>query len=296
MANDLSILKGAGSALASLDAYKNAVAQTQAAAGASEYKRISIRGKAFRVMHGKEEVKVFKSEPMNIVIVGASKVVRTFYDKDYDPKADAPVFPSCWSNDGMRPDDRVPEDQKCASSCRECPNDVKGSARQGKGKACRSSMNLAVCIDGRWDDVYLMSIPAMSLFGKKQDQNYPLQAYLRVLAANKAPMQAVVTEVSFDEDADVPKLFFKPVEMLDEARFLDIMEKANDPENEKLLDLDFSNTGLDGGDDVALPALTTRKRRAEPAEEEVAEPKKRPSTKKPTPSADETLEDEVDEW
>lgn len=46
--------------------------------------------------------------------------------------------PDCWSLDGLRPDDLIAPSKKQNATCRGCPQDELGTARVGKGKACRA--------------------------------------------------------------------------------------------------------------------------------------------------------------
>jgi len=300
MANALEILKG-GSDLTTSSRYQKSLDRTRkSAGGGGDHKRVSIRGKVFRVMHGSEQVHTFKDGRMDIVIIDTSPVLRTYYDKDYNPKADAPVFPACWSNDGVAPDDRVPAAARQCKTCAKCDMNIKGSARSGQGKACRYSMNLAFYFNNKWDDVYLMSVPAMSLFGKADGNDYPLQAYLKTLAAHQTPVQAVVTQVTFDTDAEGPKLFFTPTERLDVDTFDMVDEKAEDPAIAQMLELNFQPKAEDT-DDEPKAATTARRKTAVVQDDEdeddipFEEPKKR-GGRKTAAVVDTSAEDELDEW
>jgi len=177
-------------------------------------RRISIRGKRFREVVGGEEMRVSKSNSMNIVIVDAAPISRMYYEGVYTP--DKPSAPQCWSADTNVPSVDVPEEQRMAARCMDCPMNIKGSG-QGDSRACRFQQRLAVVIEGQLDKVYQLQLPATSVFGEVHDRKMPMQAYARFLNENRTPPIAVVTEMYFDDDSAGPKLFFKPARPLEEA-------------------------------------------------------------------------------
>jgi len=81
--------------------------------GGSGPRRISIRGGRFREMVGGEQVNVKSDGFINVVIVNAAKISRTYYAGQYDPEN--PSGPSCWSPDTQAPDPSVPSDTRQAS-------------------------------------------------------------------------------------------------------------------------------------------------------------------------------------
>jgi len=174
-------------------------------------RRISIKGGKFREIVNGEQMKVSKSDTMNIVIIDFAEVARTYYEGDYD--ADNVVPPVCWSADTDAPDSDCPKAQ--ATRCGDCPQNIKGSG-QGNSRACRYSQRLAVCVEGDMETVYQLQLPATSIFGDAKENAMPMQGYARFLKAHKMPSIGVVTEMRFDEDAEVPKLFFSAVRPLSE--------------------------------------------------------------------------------
>lgn len=186
---------------------------TKALMGGSgtNYKRISIKGNVFRMISGGKEIATNEDRAMNVVIVASAPAnSRTYYEGQY--KEGEAIRPACWSNDGQTPDAGVKNPQ--CSTCAQCPQNVKGSG-QGESRACRFSRRLAVVLEGDLEgDVYGLTLPATSIFGKGEDGKMPLQAYATFLGQHNCPVTAVVTEMRFDIKSPTPKLTFKAVRPL----------------------------------------------------------------------------------
>ena len=225
-------------------------------------RRISIRGRRFREIVGSEQISVSNSNSMNIVILNAAKISRTYYAGVYDPEKT--TLPHCWSPDTQAPASDVPEDQRMSARCMDCRMNVKGSG-QGDSRACRFSQRLAVAIEGQLDKVYQLQLPATSVFGSGEEGKMPMQAYARYLNAHNTPPIALVTEMYFDENSDSPKLFFKPVRPLSEEELQVAANTLESPDIERALVMSVSKPK-----EVA-PALTYSK---EPEEATPAKPKK----------------------
>lgn len=172
-------------------------------------KRLSIRGGVFRMIVGGEEVRKAEGRTLQVIIVNAApKVSRIFYKAAYDQNAT--TSPDCWSAEGMFPDSDVEDKQ--GKSCVDCPQNIKGSSRDGKGRACSFQRRLAVVIVGDpTGDVYQLTLPAQSIFAKNEGDNLSFDQYVKLLIANGRSIESMVTELSFDTDSATPKLFFKPV-------------------------------------------------------------------------------------
>lgn len=171
------------------------------------FNRIGIKGGAFRMYNGKQEIAVSDSRSMEIVVVNAAKAVhREFYEGGYVEGVEA--VPVCWSSDGRVPDAKATKRQ--AGQCETCPKNAKGSGSQGS-RACKYSQRIAVVLPGELGGtVYAMKLPAMSIFGESKDGFMPFKPYMTYLAAQKVPAPSVVTEMKFDTSAAVPKLYFRP--------------------------------------------------------------------------------------
>ena len=185
--------------------------------GGGGNRRISIKGGVWRMMVSGEELMVNEERAMNVVIVASSALGRTFYDGAYDPEA-PPKPPACWSPDNIKPATDVPDPQ--ASTCMSCAQNIKGSG-QGEARACRFNQRVAVVLEGDLSgEVYQLSLPATSIFGKGVDgQKLPMQAYAQSLGALKLPVNAVVTEMRFDTASSTPKLIFRGIRPLTEEEY-----------------------------------------------------------------------------
>ena len=230
MAEQLSLFEG-GNSLVSSDLFKQLQQVDDNLAGGSGggsgLRRISLRGGRFREMVNGDQVNVKNDGFINVIVVNAAPISRTFYAGQYDPEN--PSAPTCWSPDTDAPDSAVPADQRQAKRCMDCKQNVKGSG-QGESRACRYQQRIAVLLEGDMENVYQLQLPATSVFGKPVDGKMGMQAYAQYLRAHKTPSIAVVTQMYFDENSDTPKLFFKPVRPLEEAE-LEQAIKARDSED-----------------------------------------------------------------
>lgn len=192
------------------------------AGGGQTGNRLSIKGGVFRLVVDGKEIAAIEERHLDIVIVAAApKVSRTFYIAQYDPEN--PAGPDCWSQNGDVPDPTSKAKQ--AASCAACPQNVKGSG-QGDSRACRYSQRVAVVLANDIEgDVMQLSLPALSLFGKADGENRPLQEYARWLTAQGIDPTMLVTRLKFDTKSESPKLFFKAMRWLEQDEF-DICREA----------------------------------------------------------------------
>jgi len=266
--------------------------------GGGGIKRISIKGGVFRMIVGGEEVARNEDRAMNIVIVAAApKVSRTYYEGTYEEGVK--TAPVCWSADGEKPDStsKIPQ----ASSCANCPQNVKGSG-SGDSRACRYSQRLAVVLENDiGGSVYQLTLPAASVFGKGENGKWPLQTYAQMVASKGVPITSVVTEMRFDTSAQSPKLTFKPVRFLETEEFMGAVEQGKTPDATKAITMTVSQA--DGVQIAGTPPRIEKPKAVaapkveEPEEEEEAPPKK-VSTKKhqeePAPKAN--ISSILSEW
>lgn len=275
--------------------------------GSGGFNRISLKGGKFRQIVGGEQVNVSKDDTLPIIIVDAAPISRTYYAGSYDPSNATP--PTCWSSDTNKPDSKVPDDQRQSSKCSDCPMAIKGSG-QGESAACRFSQRVAVSLENALDEVYQLSLPAKSLFGKPENGHMPMQAYAKHLKSHKVPAACLITDMYFDEDSETPKVFFKPNRMLEETELQQVVELRESDTVKELLELTVSE--VEGGSkkvqvqsDEEAPKAT-RKRAAKPKkevviehedEEEIEEPIKAKSKKQTTPEEiDDELAGLIDDW
>lgn len=239
--------------------------------GGGDRLRISIMGGKFRKFQGSEQVAVSKDDTMNVVILSSAAVSRTYFEGEYSP--DNVSAPHCWSADTKTPSPQVPDDQRMATNCNECPMNIKGSG-QGDSRACRFSQSMAIALeDENFENVYAMKIPAASLFGKVEGKNMPMQAYARFLHAHNTPAVAVVTQMEFDENSTAPKLFFKATRPLTEEELEQVVELRDSPEAMDAITMTV-NTSKDSPKALAAPKkVKAIVEDEEEEEEEVPAPK-----------------------
>ena len=233
--------------------------------------RISLRGGRFRELVNGEQVNVKSDGFLNVVVINAAKLSRTYYKGAYD--AENPSAPTCWSPDTQTPSADVPKDQIQASRCMDCPQNIKGSG-QGESRACRFSQRLAILLEGQMDTVYQLQLPATSIFGEARDGNMGMQAYAKYLKAHKTPSIAVVTQMSFDENSDTPKLFFKAVRPLNEDELNQAVAMKDSEDAIKAITLTVSQTdGVQAKRDGAVQEDEVDIREPVPAPKKVAKKK-----------------------
>lgn len=264
----------------------SAVAQALAGGGATG-KRVSIKGGVFRLYSNGKEVTSIEERFLDVVIVNAApKVHRTFYAKKFDE--DTVSSPDCWSADGDKPDASVKA--PVSATCATCPNNIKGSG-EGESRACRYGQKLAVVLANDVEgDVLQLSLPAMSIFGKAEGDNRPLQEYARYLVAQGIDPSMLVTRLRFDTTAAVPKLFFKPMRWLTEDEYAITQEKGQS--HDAIQAITFTVSQQDGvapvsaeGPRQAAAAKAAAKPAPAPEPEPEAEPPAPPPKAKAKPAA-----------
>lgn len=199
------------------------------AGGGVGAKRISIRGGVFRKIVGGEEVGKLTTREMNVIIVNARKSVsRVFYAGKYNPEEIVP--PTCWSNDGDAPEAGVEDKQ--SANCATCPQNIAGSGDNGS-RACRYQRRVAILLEGDTSgDVYQLTIPAKSIFGKGEGNLHPFESYTKYIAGNGRNINQIVTQVSMDLDSDTAKLFFSPVRHITQEEW-NVAKEAGDSQEAK---------------------------------------------------------------
>lgn len=264
--------------------------------GGGGMRRISLRGGRFRELVNGEQVNVNNSGSLNVVVLDAAKISRAYYAGTYDPEN--PSGPTCWSADTQRPSPDVPDGQRQASACKDCPMNVRGSG-QGETRACRYSQRIAVALEGQYDKVYQLNLAAMSVFGQAKDGKMPMQAYANYLKAHNAPPSAVVTEMYFDDNSDVPKLYFKAARPLEEDELQKVIELREHDDVERAITFTVSQAdGVQEKPSAPKKSNNVLEKKATPEvadDAPVEEPKNR-GKKKEEASSNEDLSDLVDAW
>lgn len=275
MATDMTLFKG--NPLVNSDLFKSLMDMNKTlAGGGGSGKRISIRGRRFRMMVDGEQIAVKKEDTLNVVIINAANLTRTYYSADFDP--DNPTPPDCWSVDTRAPAPEVPEESRQAARCADCPMNIKGSGKKADSRACRYSQRMAVVLEGAMDDVYQMQIPAASIFGDAQGNNMSLQAYTKFLNAHNTPVVAVLTQLRFDDDADAPKLFFSPVRPLTEEELQQVLEARESDAAKRAIEFIVAAPEKKSEDgDIPIPTGKAKTKPKAADDDEPAPPKKRQS-------------------
>lgn len=261
-----------------------------AGGGTSRRIQTNTNGTFKRLVNGEQVGNAVRGD-INVIIAHAlPKVSRVFYAGAYDPNA-KPTLPDCWSNNGDAPE--AAAGNKQAPNCAVCPKNVVGSGQNGKGRACRYQRRIAVLLEG--DDsgeVYQFNVPAKSLFGKGTGNVHPFESYIRFLLANHESPDSVVTNISYDLNADSMELLFTPVRGLTDEEYDLVAEAQKDPAVKRICELTVAQQDGVKKQPAAVehkPAVT---RSDEPEEEDAPvseEPKKRTASKAAetvTPKAD----------
>lgn len=191
--------------------------------------RLSIRGGRFREIVDGVEQYVHETSSINVCVINAAPVSRTYYEGEFDENVKA--APLCWSSNGKTPDAGVHDEGRQSSRCDTCPKNIKGSGK-GDSRACRFQQRVAVLIENEtgelMDEVYQLALPATSLFGDADAKgNMGLQGYARFLQSHKTDISVIVTKLKFDPASSVPKLFFSAERPLTEDELQLVQEKAN---------------------------------------------------------------------
>ena len=275
-------------------------ATTKDIAGSSGGKSISIKGGVWRMVVGGEEVAKNEERSMNIVVISAGKgVFRTFYADKYEEGKD--IKPACWSAEGAVPNEEVPNPQ--AKTCATCPQNIAGSG-DGKSRACRYSKRLAVALENDISgNIYRLSVPAKSYFGKADGDKMPLQAYGKFLSGHGIPITGVVTEARFDTAEAVPVLKFRAVRPLERSEWE--AAKAQSLTEDAMQAVEFKMVpSKTDNKQAALPAafkdadIPAKEEAPKAQAEEVAEPVKRPAKAKAdaAPVTNSKVADILSDW
>jgi len=278
----------------------SSLAQSMASAAMSRRIQTNINGTFKRIVNGEVIGNAIRGE-INVIIVAAlPKVSRVFYKEQYDPNKEA-TLPNCWSNLGDRPEEAASDPQ--SATCADCPQNIKGSGQNG-GRACRFQRRIAVLVEGdKSGEIYQFNVPAKSLFGKGSGNVHPFESYVKYLIANGVSPDGVVTNISYDMEADTMELVFSPLRPITDEEFAMVEAAQAHPDSERYIKLTVAQA-----DGVSKPPVqeeapkpkVTRSEEPddEEEEEEVKAPVKRKSKKEeaPAPAKKSALADVISEW
>jgi len=295
MSNDVSIFTNQTGV--STERRQSALAQKIATSSSSSTRRIqaNINGTFKKMVNGEQVGNAIRGE-FNAIVVGMlTNVSRIFYKEKFDPNKEA-TLPNCWSNNGDKPEAGALDPQH--SNCADCPQNIKGSGETG-GKACRYQRRVSLLLEGdESGTVYQFNIPAKSLFGKGTGNIHPFESYVKFLVNNNMSPDLVVTNISFDSNAETMELVFSPVREVSDAEYELILAAQERPETEMYTKLTAAQAdGVSKAPKLDKPAPVVT-RSEEPEEEEVTEPVKRTKKKEEAPVADneDPLASIIDEW
>jgi hypothetical protein len=256
-------------------------------------KRITLRGRVFRLVDGGKEIAKNTDPFMDVVIVNGSRTVqKTWYAGEYNP--DETSIPDCWSSDGERPDADVADPQ--SPRCKECPQATKGSAGMGRA-SCRYSMRIAVVLRNNvGGDIYQLILPQKSLFGQGDVNNMPFLQYAKYVAQSGYNLNMMATRMTFDTDADFPKLTFSNAEFLGSDAYADAVDQGESSIAVNAGKLNFTAKKIDSIPRMVAPAGSAAAKLAAPVAED-APPVKRAEKPKETPKPKSSgMASMVDEW
>ena len=287
--SNLSIFKESGAISTASKRELTGLAKTLAATNNMRRIATNTNGTFKRMINGEQIGNAIRGEFNAIIVDALPKVSRTFYAGKYDPNAKA-TLPDCWSNLGDKPEASASNKQH--SNCADCPQNVKGSGDNG-GRACRFQRRIAILIAGDpTGEVYQFNVPAKSLFGKGNGNVHPFESYVKYLLGNGESPDTVVTNISYDLNADSMELLFTPLRSISDEEYALVLAAQADPETKKYVQLTVAAT--DGATKPAAKAepkpepKPTVTRSAEPDEEEaVFEPKTAPVKRSAKPAAEE---------
>ena len=135
-------------------------------------------------------------------------------------------------------------------------------------------------------EVYQFNIPAKSLFGKGSGNVHPFESYIKFLKHNNEAVDTVVTNISYDLNADSMEFQFSPVRSLSDDEYELVLTAQDKPETSMYTKLTVAQA-----DNVTKPPQQIEAKAAE-----VEGPKVR-SKKAVDPAAEKkALADIVKEW
>jgi hypothetical protein len=138
-------------------------------------------------------------------------------------------------------------------------------------------------------NIYRLSVPAKSYFGKADGDKMPLQAFGKFLSGHGIPITGVVTEARFDTSEAVPVLKFRAVRPLGRDEWETAKQQSQTEDARQAVE--FKMVGGKAKPSEDQPALPQAFREApiaakeEPQAVPVVEPTKRATKPKAEPAA-----------
>lgn len=209
------------------------------------FPRLSIRGRAFRVRFNGEERNVGQvidpnqGPVVDVVLVNASDMLsKAYYENPY--QTGDMEQPDCWSLDSVRPDPSVARKQN--PTCLDCPKNFFGSASSGRGgKACQDSRRVVITTQADLQN----DNPSLTILRVPQQSLKNMKLYAEHIAKYGYEPGACITRLSFDLDAEFPKLQFQFAGPLDDKSFDVILDLTEGVQSKRVADMlrrpDFEN-------------------------------------------------------
>ena len=271
----------------------------ESATNASTSRRIqtNANGTFKRLVNGKQIGDAIRGEINVIIVYALPKVSRIYYKEDFDPSKEA-TLPNCWSNLGDKPEEAALDKQH--TNCADCPMNIAGSGKSEKSRACRFQRRISVLVENDGPgDVYQFNIPAKSIFGKGTGNVHPFESYIKFLLANGESPDNVVTNISYDLNADSMELAFTPLRGITDEEYAMVKSAQARPETQMYTKITVAQADKVTKQPLAIEQKPKIARSDEPEEdiEVIEEPIKRPAKKvELPPQTKQSLVDVVDDW
>lgn len=272
------------------------LAKSLASGGTTRRIQTNTNGTFKRIINGEQIGNALRGEINVIIIAALPKVSRVFYKGAYDPDA-KPTLPDCWSNLGDKPE--AAASNKQGANCADCPMNIVGSGTNGKGRACRFQRRISVLVAGDpTGEIYQFNIPAKSLFGKGTGNVHPFESYKNYLIANNESPDSVITNISYDLNADSMELLFTPLRNISDDEYEMVKAAQASPEAKQytMLTVAQADKVTKQPEPIAAPKPVVT--RSDEPEEEMQQPVKRTTkrTEAPVMAQNNNLADVISAW
>lgn len=259
---------------------------------------MSIKGKVFTLVRGEDRQVVPNprdpESPATNITVAMIKVSpnksKTYYANGFAEGSDD-YKPTCFSNDGIKPDSSVAHPQ--CKTCAACKWNAFGTARGengqvGRGKACSDFIRVAIADMTNIEEPILLRVPPASIkavgeFGKW-------------CARKNVPYQALAVRIGFDVEQATPRLTFKAMGFLEEAVYHQVVEIAKSDTVDSMINGMAHESAAEHteAEDDELPTQVVKAEASMPTAKPVqkAEPKATPkAVEEPSTPAQQTADD-----
>jgi hypothetical protein len=168
-------------------------------------RNISVAGKTFKLPNGQST-----PGPLEAVILGFRNFNR-YYTAAYNPSQLSP--PACYAIgddlETMAPDPAMAAKAGTGPNCKGCTMNAWKSAPNGKGKACRNTVRVALMTPDSTleDEPYIIGVSPTGLKS--------WGSFISNLEAAELHTVEMVAEIAFDPNQTWPSLTFKPIRTFD---------------------------------------------------------------------------------